>query len=316
MTPVLDIIVVNWNVGEYLRACLRSVLAADRSELRLGRVAVVDNGSTHDPADGIEALALPIQMIRNADNRGFAAACNQGAAGSRADYLLFLNPDIRLLPDSLVEPIALLQKAENVRVGIVGIQLLDEGGTVQRSCSQFPTVGRYLGMMLGLDRLAPRLFPSQFMVEWDHGDTRPVDQVMGAFFLVRRSLFERLGGFDERFFVYYEEVDFSFRACREGWRSIYLATARAYHTGGASSEQVKAKRLFYNLRSRLLFGYKYFGFLQATFLLLATLTVEPLTRVVWAIARRVPREVKYTLLAYAMLLCALPEIVRHGRSKV
>ncbi len=316
MTPVLDIIVVNWNVGEHLRVCLRSVLAADRSELRLGRVVVVDNGSTHDPADGFEALALPIQVIRNADNRGFAAACNQGAAGSSADYLLFLNPDIRLLPDSLVKPIALLQKPENVRVGIVGIQLLDECGTVQRSCAHFPTVGRYLGMMLGLDRLAPRLFPSQFMVEWDHGDTRPVDQVMGAFFLVRRFLFERLGGFDERFFVYYEEVDFSFRARREGWRSIYLTTARAYHTGGASSGQVKAQRLFYNLRSRLLFGYKHFGSGQATLLLLATLTVEPLTRVAWAVARRVPREVKYTLLAYVMLLCVLREIVRSGRSEV
>ncbi len=310
MTPVLDIIVVNWNAGKQLGVCMRSVLAADRLAFRFGRVVVVDNASTDGSADGIEALAAPVVAIRNPDNCGFAGACNQGASGSHADYLLFLNPDTRLLPDSLVKPIEFLERPENARVGIVGIQLLDDGGTVHRSCARFPTAGRYLAMMLGLDRLTPRLFPPHFMVEWDHSDTRPVDQVTGAFFLVRRSLFDRLAGFDERFFLYFEDVDFSLRARREGWSSVYLATARAYHKGGGSSAQAKARRLFYSLRSRLLFGYNNLGSIQATILLLATLAVEPLTRLVWAVARGAPREVRDTLIAYVMLLCALPKIVR------
>ena len=313
MAPVLDIIVVNWNAGEQLRVCLSSALAADSTGFRLGRLVVVDNGSTDGSADGIKALGPAVVPIRNPDNRGFAAACNEGAAGSRADYLLFLNPDMRLLSDSLVEPIAFLERPENAWVGIVGIQLLDEGGAVRRSCARFPTAGRYLATTLGLDRLAPRLFPPHFMVEWDHGDNRSVDQVMGAFFLVRHSLFDRLTGFDERFFVYFEDVDFSLRAGREGWSSVYLAAARAYHFGAGTTEQAKARRLFYNLRSRVLYGYKYFGAIQATLLLLATLAVEPLMRIAWAIARAAPQEVKDTLMAYAMLFWALPEIARGVR---
>ena len=250
MTPVLDIIVVNWNAGKQLGVCMRSVLAADRPAFRFGRVVVVDNGSTDGSADGIEALAAPVVAIRNPDNCGFAGACNQGASGSHADYLLFLNPDTRLFPDSLVKPIEFLERPENTSVGIVGIQLLNDGGTVHRSCARFPTAGRYPAMMLGLDRLTPRLFPPHFMVEWDHSDTRPVDQVTGAFFLVRRSLFDRLTGFDERFFLYFEDVDLCFAAQDRGWELRLAPAARVAHHHSATLGD-SPQRAYYLARNQV-----------------------------------------------------------------
>src|SRR5205823_7218964 len=134
-------------------------------------------------------------------------------------------------------------------IGIAGIQLLDADGRIARTCARFPTPGRFFSKMLGLDTILPAAFAPHFMVEWDHNHNREVDQVMGAFFLVRRSVFEALGGFDERFFVYFEEVDFSLRARKLGWRTFYLSVAQAYHWGsGPVTKPAQATRLFYSLR--------------------------------------------------------------------
>jgi GT2 family glycosyltransferase len=110
-----------------------------------------------------------------------------------------------------------------------------------------------------------------------------VDQVIGAFFLVRRAVFELNHGFDERFFVYFEEVDFSLRARRKGYSSYYLADTFLYHKGGGSSENVRAKRLFYSLRSRIHYGFKNFSFPEAVVLLVLTLTLELVARLARAV---------------------------------
>jgi GT2 family glycosyltransferase len=98
---------------------------------------------------------------------------------------------------------------------------------------------------LFLDRLCPTLLPPHFLADWDHGDTRSVDQVMGAFLMIRRTLFEQLGGFDERFFLYYEDVDLCLRVRQASGRVVYFAGARAHHIGGGTTEAVKDQRLFY-----------------------------------------------------------------------
>ena len=97
-------------------------------------------------------------------------------------------------------------------LGIVGIQLIDSNGHVARNTARAPSAQAMIGHSLGLDRLMPSVFPTHFVSEWAHDETRNVDQVMGAFFFVRRGVFEALGGFDEQFFVYYEDLDFSVRA--------------------------------------------------------------------------------------------------------
>ncbi len=309
MAASVDIVIVNWNAGPQLVECLESITAAGH-DIRLKRLVLVDNASTDRSSERAEIVGLPLVLIRNDRNRGFAAACNQGAKGSSADYLLFLNPDTRLLPDSLASPLVFMERPENQSIGIAGIQLLDPDGNVARTCARFPTTGRFLSKMLGLDRVLPTAFAPHFMVEWDHSQNREVDQVMGAFFLVRRSVFEALGGFDERFFVYFEEVDLCVRARRRGWRTFYLAIVQAYHLGsGQLRRSAQARRLFYSLRSRIVYAHKHFSHWEATLVTLGTLFVEPVSRIVVALARRSLSQVAETVKAYALLWAAVPRTV-------
>ena len=148
------------------------------------------------------------------------------------------------------------------------------------------------------------------MEDWSHLESKEVDHVIGAYYFVRRELFEKLGGLDERFFVYLEDLDFSIRAKKAGFASYYLASTTAFHKGGGSSEQVKSARLFYSLRSRLLYAFKHFGFFSASLVLFATLLVEPITRVVFGFSQRSLAAVSETLSAYWQLWGALPSIFR------
>jgi len=312
MTPSLDIIIVNWNSGRQLHQCLASIACVNQDIFILSRVCVVDNASKDGSLDGIEEYNFPIRVIHNEQNRGFAAACNQSARASQSDYLLFLNPDVMLSENAITVPIAFMEQPENKRVGIVGIQLLDDSGDVARTCAHFPTPGRFCAIMLGLNMLSSRLFLDHFMEEWDHNENRVVDQLIGAFFLVHRSLFEDLGGFDERFFVYFEDVDFSYQAWKEGWHSVYLAEAQAYHKGGGTSQQIKDRRLFYSLRSRILYGYKHFSWWSATGVTLMTLLVEPFSRLIWASIRLSGMEMVNTFKGYFMLWRASPMILKEA----
>ncbi len=311
MTPSMDIIIVNWNSGELLRDCLESItVAAEHDSFRLNRVVVVDNASLDGSADELEELKMPLLIIRNESNKGFAKACNQGTEDSSADYLLFLNPDTYLNRDSLEKPIIFMEKDFNRQIGITGIQLLDGNGEIARTCARFPTPSRFLSKMLGLDRLFPHAFPSHFMSEWDHQESREVDHVMGAFFLIRRFIFEELGRFDEQFFVYLEDLDFSFRARQAGWHCFYLADAKARHKGGGTSEKAKAIRLFYSLQSRILYGYKNFGWWTATGLMWGTLLLEPLARLTLSASRLSNGEIQETIKGYSILWGKLPLLLK------
>jgi N-acetylglucosaminyl-diphospho-decaprenol L-rhamnosyltransferase len=309
MLPSLDIIIVNWNSHKQLRECMGSIIAVDKMAFHLSRVIVVDNASTDGSADGLHEFNLPLYLIQNSHNRGFAAACNQGSSGSNADYLLFLNPDTRLSQQSLNRAIDFMQSLENKHVGILGVQMVDDQRRVSRTCARFPTPLMFFSQILGLNHLFlnPRL--SHFMKEWDHMENREVDHVTGAFFFVRRSLFETLGKMDESFYVYLEDLDFSLRAYRNGWRSFYLADVQIYHRGGGTSEQAKPHRLFYSLRSRILYGYKNFARGTATALMLGTLFLEPVTRIGFALLQAKPSQVVETLKAYALLWRSIPQWV-------
>jgi len=308
--PRLDIVIVNWNSGIHLRKCLDSIGGSKGDSYTLGRVVVVDNASGDGSAEGSGDPGFQLELVRNRINRGFAAACNQGAKGSDADYLLFLNPDTRLFEDSLDKPIAFMEDTNNRKIGIAGIQLIDDRGEAHRSCTRFPKPRHFVSQMLGLDRLFPQHFPSHFMTTWDHRESRAVDHVMGAFYLIRRRLFEKLKGFDERFFVYLEDLDLSYRAHQAGWHSFYLAEIKAYHKGGGTSEQIKSLRLFYSLRSRILYGFKHFRGWTASGLMLGTLFLEPLIRSSWSLARFALRELSETMQAYGMLWRGIPRVMK------
>lgn len=272
-------------------------------------ITVVDNGSTDASIEQLGGLGVPLKLIRNSENRGFGAACNQGAESGNAKYVLFLNPDTRLFNQSLERPRGFMEDAKNANVGICGVQMVDKAGAVVCSCSRFPTLHGFVLGALGLDRLGPLRRAGIPMREWDHESTQEVDQVIGAFFFMRRSVFAALGGFDPRFFVYFEEVDLALRARESGWRSVFIADARIFHEGGGTTRQVKARRLFYSLRSRLLYGYKHFSRPKAWALLCSTVLVEPWFRAASALIKEGFPGCRNTLSGYRMLYHALPEVV-------
>ncbi|TCD04322.1 glycosyltransferase [Erythrobacteraceae bacterium CFH 75059] len=299
MSARADIVIVNWNSGHLLAECLASIRTNREG---VDRVIVVDNGST-DGSLAPESHAEDwIEFDAAGENLGFAAACNRGAARCTAPFILFLNPDAQLIAGGLPEALRFMTSPEGARVGICGVRLLGRTGAVERHCANFTDPSTYVGQALGLADRLPRVFTPHFMRSFDHLESRVVDQVIGAFFLVRRPLFEQLNGFDERYFVYFEEVDFALRAKQAGWDTFYLASATGYHYGGGTSEKVKARRLFYSLRSRLIYARRHFSPAGFVVTAAATLAVEPVSRLAQAVLRRSLDDAGAVLSAYRMLL--------------
>ena len=311
MGPTLAIVIVNWNAGVLLADAVASIAQCHQG--LVSSVIIVDNASTDDSLAQVEVMKdvpLQIRIIRNIENRGFAAACNQGAALAKNEFVLFLNPDTRLFADSLTRAIAFMQQPSNSGIGICGIQLVDEEGNPSTSGARFPTLRVMTGKILGLTNLLPNTFPAHLMPSSELCESGFVDQVIGAFFLIRRDVFDQCHGFDERFFVYFEEVDLSLRAKQLAYSSYFLSDVSAFHKGGGCSEQAKATRLFYSLRSRILYAYKHFPRSQAHLHLGLTLLVEPLTRSVHALGRLSANALAETLQGFAMVWRDLPAILR------
>jgi hypothetical protein len=296
VTSSVDIVIVNWNSGQQLAQCILSVRA--HGSALVGRCIVVDNGSTDGSTDFLEA-ATDIDLVTAGQNLGFGRACNLGAVRGQSPLILFLNPDARLMPGSLEIASTQMLVHENSSVGIVGVQLLGEDGQVQRTCAYAPTPGRFIAKSIGLTAFVKQW--DVHMSAWDHAETRKVDHVIGAFFLIRRKLYNRLEGFDERFFVYLEDLDLSVRAAQAGFSTIYLADAQAFHKGGGVSEQVKAHRLFYSLRSRLQYASKHFSVLSVICVICSTLLIEPFSRFAWLVGAKRYHEVGDLLGGYRML---------------
>jgi GT2 family glycosyltransferase len=302
-TPQLvDIVIVNWNTGRCLRDCLRSIAEADKTTLDVADVVVVDNASVDDSANVSDIPGLRLKIVRNAGNRGFAAACNQGAGLCRADYVLFLNPDTELYPDTLRVTGEFLRTPTAERFGIFGARMVDEHGHSQISCSRFPTPRIYVGTMTGLDRLAPAVFPPHHLRPEELPRSGPVDQVIGAFFLVRRALFLALDGFDEGYFLYLEEVDLALRAQRLGWPSYYLAEARVFHAEQVSSAQLGPWRHYLLLCSRTRYMFQHWTRPQAWLLTGLCLALEPVAWLAGEALRGRPVRVRATLAVYREFL--------------
>ena len=266
--PDVSVVIVNWNGGDLLRRCLDSLAPAGPGLSR--EVIVVDNGSQDGSVAACRART-DIALVENGRNVGFGAACNIGARHARAPVLLFLNPDCEVGQGSIER---CFTELADPGIGVCGIALVDEKGSTWRSCDRFPTAMTFVRRILGLHVISPR-FDVGPMLDWDHAQDADVDHVIGAFYMMPRPLFERLGGFDERFFVYLEDLDLSLRVRQAGLRVRFLAYPATLHVGGGASRQIKARRVFYATRSRILFAYKHFSRWKAHGLLALTLLVEP-----------------------------------------
>ena len=296
VTAFVDVVIVNWNSGIWLSKCLKSI--HDFGRQAVASVTVVDNGSV-DGSDKQIFRELPLEIVQTNANLGFGRACNLGVGHGHGPYILFLNPDAALFEGTLQTAVSFLDDPGNAAIGVCGIRLIEEDGTTQKHTARFPTVGRMLAACLGITRLFPKAALHDH--EFDHLSSRDVDHVIGAFYLIRRSLFENLGGFDPRFFVYLEDLDLSLRVRQAGFRIHYLADAVGFHKGGGTSEQVKAHRLFYSMDSRLFYVFKHLSLPAAWLIAIITLVVEPMPRLARAAIRRSPVEAKDTLRAFKWL---------------
>lgn len=270
-SPDLSIIIVSWNVRDLLRACLRS-LTTDPCPLT-PELIVVDNASADGSAEMVATEFPQARLIANATNRGFTAANNQGLALARGRYVLFLNPDTEVIGDALATMVAYMDA--HPEVGALGPQLRYGDGSLQSSRRRFPT-------------LATALFESTPLAwHWPaarnpwarryHMTDRPddmeqeVEWLVGAALMVRREALDEVGGFDEGYFMYSEELDWCRRAKGAGWRIVYLPTAQIIHHEGKSSEQVVAARHIHFHTSRVRYFHKFHGPVAAGFLRFALL---------------------------------------------
>lgn len=296
---IVDIVIVNWNSGDYLKKCIDSVFSTN-NEKHINTIFIIDNNSTDFSVNKIE-LNKRIKVIRNKVNAGFSKACNQGFKLCASSYILLLNPDAQLLDNTISDCIAFMN--ESKETDILGCQLLNDKGVITHSCSRFPTPLGILSESLGLSKLAPSVFNfGIIMNEWNHKESRFVNQVIGAFMFMRKSIFEKIGFFDERFFVYYEEVDFSKRLSEIGGNSFFNAHIKAIHSGEGTTNSVKAFRLFLNLRSRLQYAKKHFNFPGYCCVWVSTFLIEPVTRSLFLLISGKKSEIPNLYKAYKLLL--------------
>ncbi|MDP2966408.1 MAG: glycosyltransferase family 2 protein [Pelolinea sp.] len=307
-TDFLDFIIINWNSALQLRRCVDSILS---STIQIpGKLIVVDNCSTDTSMKGLNGIKN-LQIFQQSKNLGFGGGCNLGSSQSRAGFFLFLNPDIQFLPDSLKRVVDFLNSPELLpETGIIGVQLQNPDGSIQINIARFPRFKELFPRMAGFDRICPRIFKPHYVKDMDYTKNQLVDQVPGAFFLVRRTCFEQLGGFDERFFMYYEDVDFSYRAHLAGWKTQYLADVKVIHGGGGTTESIKDIRLFYSLRSRVLYAGKHFGRRQALAVIFGIITLEFPTRFARAVLRLSLGELTATLKGFRLYMRYLPEALK------
>jgi GT2 family glycosyltransferase len=295
---MVDIVIVNWNSGEYLGKCINSVFATNNGTY-VSTIFIIDNNSRDSSLNRISPNTK-IKIIRNKENLGFAKASNQGFKISKAPYILLLNPDTKLLDSTLEDCIVFMEKKSDI--DILGCQLLYDNGEISHSCSRFPSPAGIFRDTTGLSKIAPSIFkPGIIMTNWDHKKSRFVDQVMGAFMFMRKSIFEKIGFFDEQFFVYYEEVDFSKRLAHSGGKSFYNADIKAIHSGQGTTSSVKSFRLFLNLRSRLQYAKKHFSLLGYLSVWLCTYFIEPITRTAFLLLRGKIKETAQLAKGYKLL---------------
>ncbi len=300
---MLDIVIVNWNSGDFLRNCIVSVFAENGAD-RINKLYIIDNNTTDGSLDNIP-INEKIVIIRNQVNKGFSKACNQGFSLCTAPYILLLNPDTKLFANTLQDCLDFMNTNETVDV--LGCQLLDDEGDICKSCARFPTPLKIFFDASGLSKIAPHIFnPATLMTDWNHTESRYVDQVIGAFMFMRSSVFKTNGYFDERFFVYYEELDFSKRLREAGGKSYFNAGIRAIHSENGTTRSIKGFRLFLYLRSRLQYAKKHFSYPGYALVWLSTFIIEPFSRTILLLVKGRFKEIRDVYKGYTLLLKDLP----------
>jgi len=234
--PGLSIVIVSYNTREILRQCLRSIFHQEQGvEFE---VIVVDNGSRDQSPAMVRKEFRSARLIENPHNQGFSVANNQAFPLCRFDRILLLNSDTIVLPGTLSHMVEFLE--EHHEAGIVGCKLVKPDGDMDLACRRsFPTPLVALYKFVGLQRMFPvsRRFARYNLTYLDPNRTYEVDSIVGAFMLIRRELLERVGGLDEGFFMYGEDLDWCRRARAAAFKVYYVGEHQIVHLKGASSKK-------------------------------------------------------------------------------
>jgi GT2 family glycosyltransferase len=246
-TPVsVSVVIVSYNTRQMTLDCLRTLKGEVAASGMTVEILVVDNGSMDGSAAAVRQAFPDVIVIENPRNAGFGAANNLAMQRAAGKYLLLLNSDAFLLPGALAAMVQLLDA--RVDVDVVGPRLLNRDGSLQVSCFPFPSPMRAWVENLWLSAALPNHEVVGDYRRWKHDSERVVDWVVGACMLVRRSTYERVGGFDERFFMYAEETDWQRRIRDTGQRILFTPAAEVTHLGGASgaADKPKVNRSFFD----------------------------------------------------------------------
>jgi GT2 family glycosyltransferase len=249
----ISVIILTRNTCQQTHDAIQSVLCS--ADTLAKEIHVVDNASSDDTQAGLPAVFPQIHYTRMDRNLGFARGVNFAARQATGDFLLLLNSDARLAPDALGAAVDWMRA--NPRCGIAGAQLLHPDGRKQTSIGRFPTVATELVNQNLLRRIWPRRYPGREQVI---SAPLEVQWVIGAFLLVRRQVWDTLGGLDEGFFFYFEEADFCLRASQSGAATVHLPQVRVWHGQGVTSNRHYSGARIEFWRSRYRFLQKHYGF--------------------------------------------------------
>jgi len=221
----LSIIIVNYNSGPLTKACIESVV-----KRRLGfgyEIIVVDNDSRDESVSMLRDEFPEIVVVDHGQNGGFGSGVNRGLEEATGDYYLILNPDIIVLPGAIENMLSYMEKHGDI--GVLGAKLIYPNGKLQHSSFRFytPMTIVYRRTWLGSLPIGKKAVDSFLMSDFDHKEPKDVDWLMGSCLMLRAEAVAKVGGMDERFFMYYEETDFLRRALAGGYRLLYVPEADA-----------------------------------------------------------------------------------------
>lgn len=247
----VSIVIVSWNTRDITRDCLQSIYSAS-GDVSF-EIILVDNFSS-DGSAGMVAGEFPqVVLIRNANNRGFAAANNQGIARARGRYVLLLNSDTVVLDGAISKAVAFAD--ENPKAGMIGCQTRCPNGDLQYNCYLYPSL---LNLALSLTKLQNVFWYKPFFGRyrlgwWDYQSVREVDGIAGCFMLARKAAIDQVGPMAEEYFMYSEDTDWCWRFHRAGWKVVYTPDPVIVHLGGCSSSQAATDMHLMERRSLLMF---------------------------------------------------------------
>jgi GT2 family glycosyltransferase len=247
----VSIVIVSWNTREITRDCLRSIYAAGE---KVGfEVILIDNHSGDGSAEMVAENFPDVILLRNEENRGFAAANNQGIALARGRYVLLLNSDTVVVDGAIAKAVAFADA--HPKAGMIGCQTRCSNGNLQYNCYLFPSL---LNLALSLTKLQVLFWYKPFFGRyrlgwWDYGSVREVDGIAGCFMLARKAAIDQVGPMAEEYFMYSEDTDWCWRFHRAGWKVLYTPEPVIIHLGGCSSSQAATDMHLMERRSLLMF---------------------------------------------------------------